>query len=103
MLYLMLLIDILQCSWGSKPTPPGTASTPLPPPASANVPGFSLAGLAAYERQMALSKMGGAHALMHQQGQHALKQVAMGMGAPGAGYDARYQNVATTQHLMYYQ
>ncbi|RDX65993.1 Oligouridylate-binding protein 1, partial [Mucuna pruriens] len=93
----------IKCSWGSKPTPPGTASTPLPPPTSTNVPGFSLAGLAAYERQMALSKMGGAHALMHQQGQHALKQAAMGMGAPGAGYDARFQNVATTQHLMYYQ
>ncbi|KAL2960610.1 hypothetical protein AAZX31_17G046400 [Glycine max] len=93
----------IKCSWGSKPTPPGTASTPLPPPTSANVSGFSLASLAAYERQMALSKMGGAHALMHQQGQHALKQVAMGMGAPGAGYDARFQNVATTQHLMYYQ
>ncbi|KAL2338804.1 hypothetical protein Fmac_013250 [Flemingia macrophylla] len=94
----------IKCSWGSKPTPPGTASTPLPPPTSASVPGFSLAGLAAYERQMALSKMGGAHAaLMHQQGQHALKQAAVGMAAPGAGYDARFQNVATNQHLMYYQ
>ncbi|XP_027368397.1 oligouridylate-binding protein 1-like isoform X1 [Abrus precatorius] len=93
----------IKCSWGSKPTPPGTASTPLPPPASANVAGFSLASLAAYERQMALSKMGGPHALMHQQGQHSLKQAAMGIGAPGAGYDARFQSVATTQHLMYYQ
>ena len=94
---------MLQCSWGSKPTPPGTASTPLPPPTSAHVPSVSLADLAAYERQMALSKMGGAHALMHQQGQHALKQAAMGMGAPGAGYDAGFQGVGTNQHLMYYQ
>ncbi|KAH1216389.1 Oligouridylate-binding protein 1 [Glycine max] len=92
----------IKCSWGSKPTPLGTASTPLLPP-SANVPGFSLAGLAAYERQMALSKMGGAHTLMHQQGQHALKHVDMGMGATGTGFDARFQNVATTQHLVYYQ
>lgn len=91
---------MLQCSWGSKPTPPGVASTPLPPPTPAHVPGFSLAtaSLAAYERQMALSKMG-----MHQQGQHALKQAAMGMGAPGAGYDTGFPGVATTQHLMYYQ
>ncbi|XP_015931692.1 oligouridylate-binding protein 1 [Arachis duranensis] len=82
----------VKCSWGSKPTPPGTASTPLPLPSTAHVPGFSPVGLAAYERQMALSKMGGAHAaLMHQQNQHAaMKQAAMGMGAPN-------------QHLMYYQ
>ncbi|MED6166112.1 ubiquitin-specific protease ubp1 [Stylosanthes scabra] len=82
----------VKCSWGSKPTPPGTASTPLPPPSTAHVPGFSPVGLAAYERQMALSKMGGAHAaLLHQQSQHAaMKQAAMGMGAPN-------------QHLMYYQ
>ncbi|XP_019443477.1 PREDICTED: oligouridylate-binding protein 1-like isoform X2 [Lupinus angustifolius] len=94
----------VKCSWGSKPTPPGIASAPLPlPTAAANVPGFSLAGLAAYERQMALSKMGGVHALLHPQGQLALKQAAMGMGAPGVGYDAGFQGVATSQHPMYYQ
>ena len=92
----------MQCSWGSKPTPPGTSSTPLPPPAVAHMPGFSATDLAAYERQMALSKM----ALMHPQGQHALKQVGMGMGGAGASqaiYDSGYQNIATTQQLMYYQ
>ncbi|CAI8610959.1 unnamed protein product [Vicia faba] len=95
----------IKCSWGSKPTPPGTASTPLPPPASPHVPvpGFSLAGLAAYERQMALSKMNGTHALLQQQNQHALKQAAMGMGALGAGYGAGFSNVAAAQNLMYYQ
>jgi nucleolysin TIA-1/TIAR len=100
-----LLIDILQCSWGSKPTPPGTASTPLPLPVSTHVPvpGLSLAGLAAYERQLALSKMNGTHVLLQQQNQHALKQAAMGMGAVGAGYGAGFPNAATTQHLMYYQ
>jgi nucleolysin TIA-1/TIAR len=65
------------------------------------VPGLSLAGLAAYERQLALSKMNGAHALMQQQNQHVLKQTAMGMGALGAGYGAGFPNAAATQHLNY--
>ncbi|KAF3957370.1 hypothetical protein ACB098_07G008000 [Castanea mollissima] len=96
----------IKCSWGSKPTPPGTSSNPLPPPAAAHLPGFSAADLAAYERQIALSKMAGAQALMHPQGQYALKQAAMGIGAAGANqavYDGGFPNVATTQHLMYYQ
>ncbi|KAJ9168067.1 hypothetical protein P3X46_019640 [Hevea brasiliensis] len=95
----------IKCSWGSKPTPPGTSSTPLPPPAVAHMPGLSAADLAAYERQMALSKMAGAQALMHPQGQHALKQAVMGMGAVGTSqaiYDGVFQNVATTQQLMYF-
>ncbi|RVX17139.1 Oligouridylate-binding protein 1B [Vitis vinifera] len=65
------------CSWGSKPTPPGTSSNPLPPPAAAPLPG-----------------------------QHPLKQAAMGMGAAGASqaiYDGGFQNVAAAQQLMYYQ
>ncbi|KAL4296790.1 hypothetical protein GQ457_12G021830 [Hibiscus cannabinus] len=98
----------IKCSWGSKPTAPGTSSTPLPPPAAAPMPVFSAADLGAYERQMAMSKYGGAQimSMMHPQGQHALKQAAMGMGAAAAGqaiYDGGYQNVATTQQLMYYQ
>ncbi|KAK7848419.1 oligouridylate-binding protein 1 [Quercus suber] len=96
----------IKCSWGSKPTPPGTSSNPLPPPAAAHIPGFSAADLAAYERNIALSKMAGAQALMHPQGQYALKQAAMGIGAAGANqavYDGGFQNVAATQHLMYYQ
>ena len=102
---LLDLHFVLQCSWGSKPTPPGTSSNPLPPPAAAHIPGFS-ADLAVYERHIALSKMAGAQALMHPQGQYALKQAAMGIGAAGANqavYDGGFQNVATTQHLMYYQ
>lgn len=93
----------VKCSWGSKPTPLGTSSTPLPPPAVPHMPGFSAMDLAAYERQMALSKMAGAQALMHPQSQHSLK---LGMGAAGASqaiYDSSgFQNVATTQQLMYY-
>ncbi|KAJ4959316.1 hypothetical protein NE237_026427 [Protea cynaroides] len=92
----------IKCSWGSKPTPPGTVSTPLPPPFP---PGVSAAELLAYERQLAMSKMAGAQTLMHPQGQHALKQAAMGMGAAGASqaiYDGGFQNVAAAQQLMYY-
>ncbi|KAF7134804.1 hypothetical protein RHSIM_Rhsim08G0241100 [Rhododendron simsii] len=98
----------IKCSWGSKPTPPGTSSNPLPPPAAAPmVGGLSAADLLAYERQLAMSKMGGVHALMHPQGQHhPLKQAAMGLGAAGASqaiYDGGFQNVAAAQQLMYYQ
>ncbi|XP_052183587.1 oligouridylate-binding protein 1B [Diospyros lotus] len=96
----------IKCSWGSKPTPPGTSSNPLPPPGPAPLPGLSAADLLAYERQLAMSKMSGVHALMHPQGQHPLKQAAMGMGAAGASqaiYDGGFQNVAAAQQLMYYQ
>ncbi|KAK6148767.1 hypothetical protein DH2020_016292 [Rehmannia glutinosa] len=94
----------IKCSWGNKPTPLGTTSNPLPPPAPASLGGLSAADLLAYERQLAMSKMGGVHALMHPHGQHALKQATMGMGAGAsqAIYDGGFQNVAA-QHLMYYQ
>ncbi|KAK8630011.1 hypothetical protein V6N13_078824 [Hibiscus sabdariffa] len=96
----------IKCSWGSKPTPPGTASNPLPPPAAAPLPGLSATDLLAYERQLAINKMSGVHALMHPQGQHPLKQAAMGVGAAGAShaiYDGGFQNIAAAQQLMYYQ
>lgn len=70
------------------------------------MPGLSAADLAAYERQMMLTRMGGVQALMHPQGHPALKQAAMGMGAAGLGqaiYDGGYPNAATSQQLMYYQ
>ncbi|XP_057501579.1 oligouridylate-binding protein 1-like [Actinidia eriantha] len=88
----------IKCSWGSKPTPPGTSSTPLPPPAAAHMPlGLSAADLVPYERQLALSKMG-AQAMMQLQGQR--------IGAAGASqafYDGRYPGIATTQPSIYYQ
>ncbi|CAI0402001.1 unnamed protein product [Linum tenue] len=92
----------IKCSWGSKPTPPGTSSAPLPPPAAAQIPGFSAADLMNYERQMALSKMGSMQAALMQH--HA---AAMGMGAAvgssQAIYDGGFPSVATTQQqLMYY-
>ncbi|KAE8674163.1 Oligouridylate-binding protein 1A [Hibiscus syriacus] len=45
----------IKCSWGSKPTPPGTSSNPLPPPA-APLPGLSATDLLDYERQLAMNK-----------------------------------------------
>ncbi|KAJ4814537.1 Oligouridylate-binding family protein [Rhynchospora pubera] len=93
----------IKCSWGSKPTPLGTASTPLPPPGPAPFPaGLSATDLLAYERSLAISKMAASNqALM---GQHALKQAAMGMGAGAsqAIYDGGFQNVTAAQQLMYY-
>lgn len=90
----------IKCSWGNKPTPPGTASNPLPPPAPTPL-GISATDLLAYERQLAMSKMGGVPGLM---GQYPLKQASMGMasGASQAIYDGGFQNVAA-QQLMYYQ
>jgi len=109
-----LCLNLLQCSWGSKPTPPGTASSPLPPPALATFStGVSATDFMAYQR-LALSKMATNPALM---GQHALKQVAalgMGGGASQSIYDGGFQGIntatATTsaqqqqqqQQLMYY-
>ncbi|KAL6654699.1 hypothetical protein ACP70R_008164 [Stipagrostis hirtigluma subsp. patula] len=100
----------IKCSWGSKPTPPGTASAPLPPPAPAPFPGgLSATDLLAYQRTLALSKMGMNPALM---GQHALKQAALGMdaGASQAIYDGGFQGATAStaaaqqqqQQLMYY-
>ncbi|KAL3625283.1 ubiquitin-specific protease ubp1 [Castilleja foliolosa] len=81
----------IKCSWGSKPTPPGSSSVPLPPPAAAaHVLGFSATDLAEYERQLALNKMG---AMMHPR-----------VGAPNqALYGGAYPGIATTQPPMYYQ
>lgn len=75
------------------------SSTPLPPPMAAHMQqqGLSAADLAAYERQIALSKMGGAQALMHQQDQR--------LGAASqAIYDGGYATMpAAAQLPMYYQ
>ncbi|XP_021716557.1 oligouridylate-binding protein 1B-like isoform X1 [Chenopodium quinoa] len=99
----MLLGKLIKCSWGSKPTPAGTASNPLPLPAPAPL-GLSATDLLSYERQLAMSKMGGMHALMHTQGPHPLNKGSIGMTAAGASqaiYDGGYQNVAA-QQMMYY-
>ncbi|KAL9228495.1 hypothetical protein vseg_004072 [Gypsophila vaccaria] len=98
-----LLGKQIKCSWGSKPTPPGTASNPLPPPAPAPL-GIS-ADIFSYERQLAMSKMGGMHALMHAQGPHPLNKASMGMAGAGASqaiYDGGFQNLAAAQQMMGY-
>ncbi|KAK4756867.1 hypothetical protein SAY87_006994 [Trapa incisa] len=94
----------IKCSWGNKPTLPGTSSTPLPPPSATHMPILSAADLALYERQLALNKMASMQALMHPQAQHALKQMGMAPGgASQAIYEGGFPNIATTQQLMYYQ
>ncbi|KAF3526703.1 hypothetical protein F2Q69_00048065 [Brassica cretica] len=62
---------VIEECWGSKPTPIGTASNPLPPPVPVSavpVPGLSPVDLLAYERQLGLAKM-------HPQAQHSLRHV----------------------------
>ncbi|CAL9190415.1 oligouridylate-binding protein 1 [Musa acuminata AAA Group] len=94
----------IKCSWGSKPTPLGTASTPLPPPTAAPFPELSATDLLGHDGSLVLSKMGGNQALMHAQGQVALKQAALGMaaGASQAIYDGGFQNISAAQQFMYY-
>jgi len=98
----------IKCSWGNKPTPPGTSSKPLPPPvasyqpiAMAGVPqGFTAAELLAYQRQLALSQAAAGQIA----GQHGLAgQVSAGLLAAGsqALYDG-YPNQTSAQQLMYY-
>lgn len=76
---------------------------PLPPPAAA-FPGLSAADFFGYDRSLALAGAGASQALIHVQGQHALKQAAMGMGAGASQviYDGGFQNVSAAQQLMYY-
>ncbi|ERN05592.1 oligouridylate-binding protein 1 isoform X2 [Amborella trichopoda] len=90
----------IKCSWGNKPTPPGASSTPLPPPA-APLPMLSPSDLLAYERHLALNKMG----MNMIPPQHPLKPTSAPMtaGASQAIYDGGFQNVAAAQQLMYYQ
>ncbi|KAL5198850.1 hypothetical protein ABZP36_002362 [Zizania latifolia] len=93
----------IKCSWGNKPTPPGTTSAPLPPPAA---PGITAADLLEYQRAIALSKIASAQALMQAQAQQHLEQeIGMGAGASQAMYDgSSFPNVGVSQQqqLMYY-
>ncbi|KAJ7560167.1 hypothetical protein O6H91_04G116900 [Diphasiastrum complanatum] len=60
----------IKCSWGNKPTLPGTSSAPLPPPLPLALPfagvmtaglnqGYNAADLLAYQRQWSLTQAGG--------------------------------------------
>lgn len=106
----------VQCSWGSKPTPPGTASNPLPPPAqpyqilptAGMNQGYSPAELLAYQRQLALSQAAvsglSGQTLLQMTGQHGLAPASMGInsGASQAMYDG-YTGNSSRQQLMYYR
>uniref|UniRef100_A0A5B7BFT1 Putative oligouridylate-binding protein 1B isoform X1 n=1 Tax=Davidia involucrata TaxID=16924 RepID=A0A5B7BFT1_DAVIN len=104
----------MKCSWGSKPTPPGTASNPLPPPAqpyqihptASMNQSYSSAELLAYQRQLALSQAAASglsgQALVQMTGQHGLAAASMGLSSSGsqAMYDGYPNN--SGQQLMYY-
>ena len=106
----------VQCSWGSKPTPPGTASNPLPPPAqpyqvlptAGMNQGYSPAELLAYQRQLALSQAAvsglSGQALLQMTGQHGVAPASMGINSGGsqAMYDG-YTGNSSRQQLMYYR
>lgn len=87
----------MQCSWGSKPTPPGITSNPLPPPAQPYqiLPAagmnqvYSPADLLAYRRQLALS-------------QAAATSMALNSGGSQPMYEG-YPNSSSGQQLMYYR
>ncbi|KAH9626205.1 hypothetical protein KSS87_000084 [Heliosperma pusillum] len=91
-----LLGKQIKCSWGSKPTPPSTASNPLPPPAAPL--GVAAIDLYSYERQLAMN-----NGLMN--APHPLNKANMGMAAAGGShgiYDGGFQNLAAAQQMMYY-
>ncbi|KAG0470678.1 hypothetical protein HPP92_017378 [Vanilla planifolia] len=96
----------IKCSWGNKPTPPGTTSNPLPPPGPPfqllGAPGlpqaYSAADLLAYQRQLALTQAAAAPLAA----QHGLA-AAQGL-IPGGSqtiYDG-YPTQTSAQQLMYY-
>ncbi|KAL0908870.1 hypothetical protein M5K25_023382 [Dendrobium thyrsiflorum] len=94
----------IKCSWGSKPTPAGIVSKPLPPPAAVSFPTLSAADFLSYERALALSKMGVGQALLPGQGNPVLKQAGLplGAGASQAIYDAGFQNMGPAQGQHFY-
>ncbi|CAA6664622.1 unnamed protein product [Spirodela intermedia] len=92
------------CGKPIKPTPPGASSGPLPPPPPPPFAGLSAGELLAYERQMALSRMGAAGpAMLHAQSQLAFKQAAMGVdaGVSQALYDGGFPSATSAQQLYY--
>ena len=97
----------VQCSWGNKPTPPGTSSVPLPPPHPAAVPTYAGELQLAYERQLALTQMAAAApAMLHAQSQLAAYKQAAAASVDGAGisqalYDGGFPNPTSAQQLYY--
>ncbi|MCO5557664.1 hypothetical protein L7F22_011233 [Adiantum nelumboides] len=90
----------VKCSWGTKPTPPGTSSGPLPLAAAPMLPlqglmaaglsqGYTPADLLAYQRQLALVQSG-ANALLPLPSQQGLN---MGLGGIGLGSRTGFENL----------
>ncbi|BBM98017.1 nucleolysin TIA-1/TIAR [Marchantia polymorpha subsp. ruderalis] len=112
----------VKCSWGSKPTPPGTSSSPLPPPPPMGPfqgviaqtgmnQGYTTADLLTYQRQLGMAQAGPGRALLplpHQQGLGlGLAQAPLGATANRAVYDgfqasAALQAGQMAQQRMYY-
>ncbi|PWZ54731.1 Oligouridylate-binding protein 1B [Zea mays] len=99
----------IKCSWGVKPTPPGTGSKPLPPPAATYQPavampgvpqGFTTAELLAYQRQLALSQAAAGQQHAGLAGQVSAAGLLAAAGSQ-ALYDG-YPNQSSAQQLMYY-
>ncbi|XP_074589812.1 RNA-binding protein 208-like [Curcuma longa] len=97
----------MKCSWGTKPTPPGTTSNPLPPPVPPfqlvpmpDLQGFKSAELLAYQRQLALNQAA-AGAMVGQHGLAAAQALA-GFGGSQAIYDAYSNILSSGQQLFYY-
>ncbi|KAF9615489.1 hypothetical protein IFM89_023858, partial [Coptis chinensis] len=107
----------MKCSWGSKPTPAGTASNPLPPPVPSYQilagpgmnQGYSAAELLAYQRQLSLNQVAGSglsgQSLLQMVGQQGLASAQASAGLTSGGsqnmYSA-YPNSTSNQQLMYY-
>lgn len=102
----------MKCSWGTKPTPPGATSNPLPPPVppfqllpTPGLQSYTAAELLAYQRQLALNQAAAA-AAGPLAGQHGLAaQVSAGLlsgGGSQAMYDGYPTSHSSAQQLMYY-
>eukprot|EP00262_Sarcandra_glabra_P016591 TRINITY_DN5455_c1_g1_i1.p1 TRINITY_DN5455_c1_g1~~TRINITY_DN5455_c1_g1_i1.p1 ORF type:complete len:427 (-),score=100.53 TRINITY_DN5455_c1_g1_i1:106-1386(-) len=93
----------MKCSWGSKPTAPGMASNPLPPPVPPfqilNQQGYSATELLAYQRQLALNQAAGSGGLS---GQALLQMARQQQGLNSAVSQPMYDGYPNNSSAMYY-
>jgi len=103
----------VKCSWGSKPTVPGSSSTPLPPPLPLNPYqqglmsqvglSYSAADLLAYQRQINMAPQGAGRALLPLP-HHQNMGVSPHLGAPGTRVYESFQpgaGFSGQQHIFY--
>lgn len=110
----------VKCSWGSKPTLPGSSSGPLPPPpvgpyqgimASGVNLGFGASDLLAYQRQLSFTQAGAGRALLPLPHQNLGMGLSQGPTRGGPGnrglYDSFQQGgdlisgTLSQQHIFY--